>query len=181
MLVVAVFFTGGFYFSELLFLATGTPRWLLRPVKASTSSELRPGHFQLLYICQVFLSHIYRERYNFEQAFFTNRSFFFTLHSFPIFFGTICDSVKARTPHRGSSSVSIFTELSLPAEAWTWTIHTAVTRLLICRLRQWTTKYRVKIELLNMFCLFKLIWDIFLFQKRWTIFGFVPACRQLIF
>ena len=33
--------------SGLLFHATGTPAWLLRPVKVSTSSELHPGYFQL--------------------------------------------------------------------------------------------------------------------------------------
>ena len=48
MLVVVVFVTGGFYVSELLFLSTGTPPWLPRPVKASTSSELYPGYLWLL-------------------------------------------------------------------------------------------------------------------------------------
>ena len=67
MLVVVVFVTGGFYVSELLFLATGTPPWLPRPVKASTSSELYPGYLWLLYFCQV--------RYGFEVEFFTHRHF----------------------------------------------------------------------------------------------------------
>ena len=52
--VVVVFLTGGFYVSGLLFLATGTPPWLLRPVKAFTSSVLYPGYFRLLYFCQAF-------------------------------------------------------------------------------------------------------------------------------
>ena len=52
--VVVVFLTGGFYVSGLLFLATGTPPWLLRPVKAFTSSELYPGYFRLLYFRQAF-------------------------------------------------------------------------------------------------------------------------------
>ena len=48
--VVVVFYvTGGFYISRLLFLATGTLPWLLRPVKVSTGSELYPGYFRLLY------------------------------------------------------------------------------------------------------------------------------------
>ena len=54
--VAVVFLTGGFYVSRLLFLATGTPPWLLRPVKASASSELYPGYFRLLCFCQVFSS-----------------------------------------------------------------------------------------------------------------------------
>ena len=48
-------------------------------------------------------------------------------------------------------------ELSLLADAWTWTTHIVVTRPLIYQLRQWVTKYRVKIKLLNTFCLFKVI------------------------
>ena len=60
--------------------------------------------------------------------------------------------------HLGSSSVPALTKLSLPADALTWTTHIVVTRPLIYQLRQWATKYRVKIELLNMFCLFKVIW-----------------------
>ena len=63
--VVVVFLTGGFYISGLLFLATGTPPWLLQSVKASTSSELYPGYFLLLYFCQAFPSQFYRERYGF--------------------------------------------------------------------------------------------------------------------
>ena len=37
-----------FKFLGYFFCATGTPPWLLRPVKASTTSELYPGSFQLL-------------------------------------------------------------------------------------------------------------------------------------
>ena len=115
--VVLVFLTGGFYVSGLLFLATGTPLWLLRPVKASTSSELYPGYFLLLYFCQVFWSHFYRERYGFERAFFTHR-YFFTLHSFPTCLARFSDSDASRnTPHPGSSFVPALTELSLPANA----------------------------------------------------------------
>ena len=66
--------------------------------------------------------------------------------------------VRAGTPHPGSSSVPALTELSLPADAWAWTIYVWITRPLIYQLRQWATKYRVKVELLNMFRLFKVIW-----------------------
>ena len=60
--------------------------------------------------------------------------------------------------HPRSSSVPAFTELSLPADTWTWTIDVWVTRPLIYRSHQWATKHRVKIGLLNMFCFFKVIY-----------------------
>ena len=47
--------------------------------------------------------------------------------------------------------------LTLPADAWTWTVDVWITRLLIYQLCQWATKYRVKTELLSMFRLFKVI------------------------
>ena len=101
MLVVVVVFylTGGFYVSGLLFLAAGTPPWLLRPVKASIISELYPGCFWLLCICQAFPSQFYRERYDFEWAFFTHRRFSPCTPSAR--FGTFCDSdVDRNTPSR---------------------------------------------------------------------------------
>ena len=94
LVVVVVFLTGGFHISGLLFLAANTPPWLLRPVKASTSFELYPDYFRLLYFCQTFLSQFYRECYGFEWA-------FFTLRSFTDIFGTLCDSdVDRTTPSR---------------------------------------------------------------------------------
>ena len=51
--------------------------------------------------------------------------------------------------------VPALTELSLPVDAWTLTIDAWISRPFIYQLCQWATKYRVKIELLNMFCLFK--------------------------
>ena len=75
LVVVVVFLTGGFYISGLLFLATGTPPWLLRPVKASTSAQLYPGYFRLFYFCQAFPSQFYRERYGSEWGIFTRRRF----------------------------------------------------------------------------------------------------------
>ena len=104
MLVVVVvfcfFFIGGFYISRLLFLAIGTPRWLLRLVKASTSPELYPGYFWLLYFFQVFLSQFYRERYGFECPFFTHRRFL-PYASSPTFLARFCDSDAGRnTPSR---------------------------------------------------------------------------------
>ena len=64
--VVVVFLKGGLYILGLLFPATSTPPWLLRPVKASTSYELYRGYFWLLYFCQAFPTQFYRERYGSE-------------------------------------------------------------------------------------------------------------------
>ena len=117
-LVLLFFLTVDFHVSGLLFLVTGTPPWLLRPMKASTSSELYPGYYRFLYFFQVFSSHIYHESYSFEWAFFNHRRFF-TLHSFPLFLGRFGTQMPSGIPHPGSSSVSALTELFLPADAWT--------------------------------------------------------------
>ena len=100
--VVVVFLTGGFYVSGLLFHATGTPPWLFRSVKASTSSELYPGYFRLLCFCQAFPSQFYHERYGFERTFFTHRRFF-TLQSFPTFLARFVTQMRdagRNTPSR---------------------------------------------------------------------------------
>ena len=85
------------------------------------------------------------------KAFFTHRHF---LHYTPSF----VTQMRAGTPHPGSYSVPALIELSLPADAWPWTTDVWIIRPLIYQLRQWATKYRVKNKLLNMFCLFKVIW-----------------------
>ena len=66
-----------FYVSGLFFHATDTPPWLLRPVKASASSELYPGYFWLLYFTVTFLPQALRFWVGifYPQAFFTLRSF----------------------------------------------------------------------------------------------------------
>ena len=122
--------TRRFYISGLLSLPTGTSPWLFRPVKASTISELCSGYFRLLYFCQAFPSHFYRERYAFERAFFTYRRFLKCVSS--PHFGTFCDS-DAGTPHPGSSSVPALTDLSFPADAWPRTTPIVVTRPLVCQ------------------------------------------------
>ena len=111
--VVIVFLSGDFYISQLLFLATGTLPWLFRPVKAPTSSEPYPGYFWLLYFCQAFPSHFYRERYGFDWVFFTCRRFLPYAPS-PTFLAHFCDSDAGRNtqsrisfcayPHRVVSS-----------------------------------------------------------------------------
>ena len=65
LVVVVVYLTGGFSVSGLLFLATGAPTWLLSPVRTSTSPELYPGYFRLLYFRQAFPLQFYLERYDF--------------------------------------------------------------------------------------------------------------------
>ena len=80
---------------------------------------------------------------------------FFTLRSFSTFLTRFVTQMHAETPHSGSFSVPVFTELSLSADACIWTTHIVVTRPLIYQLRQWSTKYRVQIKLLNIFRLFK--------------------------
>ena len=82
----------------------------------------------------------------------------FYLPLLPHIFDTLCDSDSCRNTPSRSSFVPALTELSLPVGTWTWTTHIVFTRLLIYQLRQWATKYRVKIKLLNMFRLFKVIW-----------------------
>ena len=67
-----------FYISKLLCHATGTPPWLLRPVKASTSSELYPDYFWL-----PFLFHLPRALRFWVGIFYPQA--FFTLRSFPTF------------------------------------------------------------------------------------------------
>ena len=75
--------------SRLLCHVTGTPPWLLRPVKVSTSSELYPDYFRL-----PFLFHLPRALRFWVGIFYPQA--FFTLCSFPTFlahsqhFGTTC-------------------------------------------------------------------------------------------
>ena len=64
--------------SRLLYHVTGTPPWFLRPVKASTSSELYPDYFWL-----PFLFHLPRALRFWVGIFYPQA--FFTLRSFPTF------------------------------------------------------------------------------------------------
>ena len=64
--------------SRLLCHVTGTPPWLLRPVKVSTSSELYPDYFRL-----PFLFHLPRVLRFWVGIFYPQA--FFTLHSFMTF------------------------------------------------------------------------------------------------
>ena len=105
-----------FIFFQATLPCHGTPRWLLRPVKASTSSELYPGYFWLLYFFRAFPSDFYRERNGFERAFFTHRRFYLAL--LPHILARFVTQIQAGTPHPGSSSVPALAELSLSANTW---------------------------------------------------------------
>ena len=106
-----------------------------------------PWLLLLLYFCQAFPPHFYRECYGFEWVFFTHGRF--------LPYTPFVTQMMVGAPLPESSSVPALTELSLPADAWTSSIDVWITRPLIYQLRQWATKYRVKIKLLNIFCLFK--------------------------
>ena len=73
-----------FYVSGLPFHATGTPPWRLELVKVSTSSELYPGYFRLLYFSVTILPRALQ----FLVGIFYPQAFF-TLRFFPTF-GKIC-------------------------------------------------------------------------------------------
>ena len=85
-----------FYVSGLLFHATGTPPWLLGPVKASISSELYPGYFRLLHFSVTFLPRVPRFWVGifYPQEFFTLRSF----PTFPASLGARSSSLKVAGP-----------------------------------------------------------------------------------
>ena len=158
MLVVAVvFLTGGFYISGLLFLATGTPPWLLsrwRPPLALSSTLVT---FSCFKFARPF-RHSFTASATVLSGCFLPADVFYLMLLHRHFWHGFVTQLWAGTPHPGSSSVSALTDLSFPADAWTWTTHIVVTRRLIYQLRQWATKYKVKIELPNMFHLFKVIW-----------------------
>ena len=78
------------------------------------------------------------------------RQTFFTLNSFPTFWHVFVTSMRAGTPYPGSSSVPPLTELSIPADAWSWITHIIDARPFVYQLRQWDAKHRVK-TLRNMF------------------------------
>ena len=89
-------------------------------------------------------------------AFFTHRCFLPYAPS-PKFLTRFCYSDVGRNTPSRILLCACPTELSLLADTQTWTTHIVVTRPLIYQLHLWATKYKVKIELLNIFCLFKVI------------------------
>ena len=99
------------------------PPWLLRALKAYTSSELYPGYFRLLYFCQAFPSHFYRERYSFERAFFTHRCFL------PCTPSPHCRTFGDSDAGRNTPSRTLLCACPTPpADAWFWTTHIVDTR-----------------------------------------------------
>ena len=85
-----------------------------------------------------FPSQFYRKCYGFERAFFTAQVFF-TLHFFPTFWYVFVTQMWAEAPHPESCSVPTLSELSLPADAWSWTTHIVDTRPFAYQLCQWAT------------------------------------------
>ena len=87
------FLIGGFYVSELLFLATSTPSWLLRSAKAFTSPSTLAtfGSFTFARLPVTVLPRALRfsEGIFYPEAFFTSRSF-------TDIFDTFCDSNASR-------------------------------------------------------------------------------------
>ena len=120
-----------------------------------------------LLFARLFPSEFYHECYGFQWTFFTHRRFL-AYASSATFLEQLLTQMRAGARYPASSSVPALTELSLPAGVWTWTIDVGITRPLIYQLHQWATKYRVKIELLNIFRLF--IWNSFekTIKTLWT-------------
>ena len=150
-LLLLFFLTGGFYVFRAIFLCHRHSA----PASQAREGFHRPWALPWLLSVALLFPRLFRHSFTASATFLSGNflsTAFFTLHSFTNIFETVCDSDDP-----GSSSVPTLTELSLPADGWTWTTHIVVTRPLIYQLRQWVTKYRVKIELLNMFRLFKVI------------------------
>ena len=77
------------FISRLLCHVTGTPLWLLRRVKVSTSSELYPDYFRLPFLFHLPQALRFWVGIFYPQAFFTLR-FFSTFLAHSQHFGTTC-------------------------------------------------------------------------------------------
>ena len=101
--------------SRLLCHVTGTPPWLLKPVKVSTSSELYPDYFRL-----PFLFHLPRALRFWVGIFYPQA--FFTLRSFPTFLA-----------HPNILAQPAFIKVSLGAGSYFFES---------CRASYWSSKHR---------------------------------------
>ena len=101
MLAVVVFLTGGFYLSGLLFLATSTPPWLLRPVKASTSSELYTLATFGCFTFARFFRHIFTASATVLSGHFLPTDVSFPCAPSPHFWHVFVIQMWAETPHPG--------------------------------------------------------------------------------
>ena len=150
LVVVVVVFTSMEVFHFIVFRRHPSPFRELSPVftpilyfqPRSSQSDLRHFHFNFsrLFYCKC---------YHFEWVFFTHWRF---LLYTPSFVTQIEQKHSIQDP-----PLCLLSQSCPPADAWTWTIDVWIIRPLIYQLRQWATKYRVKIEPLNMFCLFNVI------------------------
>ena len=100
------------FISRLLFHVTGTPPWLLRPVKASTSCELYPDYFWLPLLFHLPRALRFWVGVFYPQAFFNLRSFTDTciyqgFSGCREFFLEICRALYWSSKHRPDQSVCL--------------------------------------------------------------------------
>ena len=102
------------FISRLLYHVTSTPPWLLRPVKASTSSELYPDYFWLPFLFHLPWALRFWKGIFYTQAFFTLRSFHWhftcAYQGFPgnrQFFLEVCRDSCWYSKHRPGPSVCL--------------------------------------------------------------------------
>ena len=145
------YLTGGFYISGILFLATGTPAQLLRPREGPPLAlRFTPATFGCFTFVKLF-RHSFTASAMVLGGRFLPADVFYLMLLHRHFWHVFVTQMRAGKPLLGFTPVPALIELSLPADAWTLTSHIVVTRPLIYQLRQWATKYRVKIKLLNTF------------------------------
>ena len=96
--------------------------WFLQPFYTFSSAHHRVirGTFILTFLC--FSVTVFQQALRFWAGIFYPQVFF-TLHSFLTFLSRFVTEMWAGTPHPRSFSVPTLTELSLPADAWSWTTH----------------------------------------------------------
>ena len=101
------------FISRLLYHVTGTPPWLLRPVKSSTSSDLYPDYFWLPFLFHLLQALWFWVGIFYPQALFTLRSFTDILtcvyQGFPgrKFFLEVCRATYWSSKHRPGPSVCL--------------------------------------------------------------------------
>ena len=134
------------FISRLLYHATGTQSWLLRPVKASTGSDLYPDYFWLS-----FLFHLPHIRQFWVGIF--HPQAFFTLCSFPTFLAQPV-FIKASLG-AGSSSLKF---AGLYTDPW----NTALAHLFV-----WFTVILNPLHILNLYLYMSILQKLYLWCKLW--------------
>ena len=160
-MAVVVFLTGVFYVSGLLFLATDTPPSTnTQAVKASTSSEVYPGYFRLLYFLPSFFVTFLPRALRFWVGIFHPQAFFYLALLPQIFWHVFVTQMRAGTLHTGSSYRICACPHRVVHSGWRMDLNYLYCsyKTIDLSMRQRATKYRVKTSLLNIFRLFKVIW-----------------------